>query len=410
MPAQNRDHVLDVIRGVAAVQVVILHLATAYWPEWLLAPADGAAAQWRATPLFIPFDGYSAVFLFFGLSGFVLTRAWHSGGPVLLVMAGRYLRLALPALAACILAWIAMRLFGHPNLRAGEALGSSWLRALWDLRANLPDVFRDGLLDAPLLGYNGTSQLSEYSGLTPELRLITRAWVPMLWTLALEFQGSMLVLILVRLRQGSMPAWTLVSAVLLSLLARSVFLCFLMGHLLSFLRLEPASDAGRRTGRTLFLGLLLAFAGAWISVLTETGAAGPINTLCNAGLPGIPCLSAYQFQKMMGGLLEFLGLVLAFGGVIVRRPLLLALGRCSFPLYLGHWPGVVAVGTATYLLLGSVLGDVPARLAACVAALAWTAVSVAILLRADLLAQRLSRTLRGWSRRVEDGRVVRQND
>ncbi|MFC0409265.1 acyltransferase family protein [Roseomonas elaeocarpi] len=396
------------IRGVAAVQVVFLHLASAYWPEWILAPSGSTGATWRATPLFVPFDGYSAVFLFFGLSGFVLTRAWSGDSSVLPVVVGRYLRLALPALAACLLAWVAMRLFGHPNLRAGEVLASSWLQGSWDLRPNLPDVFRDGLLDAPLLGYDGAGYLSKYDWPGPELRSLTRAWVPLLWTLSLEFQGAMLVLALVRLRQSFPRLWLPAVAGLLVVLVRSAFLCFLLGHLLSFVSPGRAPGAARTTAtkNTMaipLLGLLLVSLGAWIGVLAEGGVAAAIGTLCRAELPALPCLSVYQCQKMTGGMLEFLGLVLAFGGVAVRRPILLALGRWSFPLYLGHWPGVVAAGAATYLLLQPVLGEVPARLMACVTALAWTAMAVALLLRADGFAQSLSRVLRGRPRRVGEG-------
>jgi len=85
---------LDALRGLAAAQVLLLHLATAYFPD-LVNSTDTATLSGRIhlSPLFFLYDGYSAVYIFFALSGFVLTRAWISGSPN---TAGRWSRWAPP--------------------------------------------------------------------------------------------------------------------------------------------------------------------------------------------------------------------------------------------------------------------------------------------------------------------------
>src|SRR3954462_3663733 len=76
--ANARLHYLDALRGVAAVQVVLLHFFTAFAPGLAMSGLDAGtlAGYVRASPLFYLYDGYSAVYIFFALSGYVLTGAF----------------------------------------------------------------------------------------------------------------------------------------------------------------------------------------------------------------------------------------------------------------------------------------------------------------------------------------------
>src|SRR6266849_2114529 len=126
---------LESIRGLAALQVLLLHFLTAFAPNLVLSPPDGAmvARTIHLSPLYFLYDGYSAVYTFFALSGYVLTRSFerHLARPSSQIPA-RIVRLGLPALAATLFAAAVMLTFGKPNVAAGNLSGSTWLASQWN--------------------------------------------------------------------------------------------------------------------------------------------------------------------------------------------------------------------------------------------------------------------------------------
>src|ERR1700688_4423193 len=109
-PAVPRDKVpriayLESIRGLAALQVLLLHFLGAFAPDLVVSLPAGAgiAGYIHLSPLYFLYDGYSAIYIFFALSGYVLTRAFerHLANPSSQVLA-RVVRLGLPALAATL--------------------------------------------------------------------------------------------------------------------------------------------------------------------------------------------------------------------------------------------------------------------------------------------------------------------
>ena len=70
---------LESIRGLAAVQVLLLHFLAAFAPDLVYAlPGSAAVAGYiHLSPLYFLYDGYSAVYIFFALSGYVLTRSFE---------------------------------------------------------------------------------------------------------------------------------------------------------------------------------------------------------------------------------------------------------------------------------------------------------------------------------------------
>jgi uncharacterized membrane protein YcfT len=69
---------LESIRGLAALQVLLLHFFAAFAPDLVFALPAGAAvaAAIHLSPLYFLYDGYSAVYIFFALSGYVLSRSF----------------------------------------------------------------------------------------------------------------------------------------------------------------------------------------------------------------------------------------------------------------------------------------------------------------------------------------------
>src|ERR1700710_1321195 len=129
LPKLPRIGYLESIRGLAAVQVLLLHFLAAFAPDLVYSlPAAGAiAGTIHLSPLYFLYDGYSAVYIFFALSGYVLTRSFERqfGQPSSQILA-RGTRFGLPAMAATLIAAAVMLAFGKPNVAAGEISGSAW--------------------------------------------------------------------------------------------------------------------------------------------------------------------------------------------------------------------------------------------------------------------------------------------
>ena len=128
---------LELIRGLAALQVLLLHFLAAFAPELVFSlPAGAALAGYiHLSPLYFLYDGYSAVYIFFTLSGYVLTRSFerHPAQPSSQILA-RTIRLGLPAIAATLVAAAVMLMFGKPNVEAGDLSGSAWFAESMECR------------------------------------------------------------------------------------------------------------------------------------------------------------------------------------------------------------------------------------------------------------------------------------
>ena len=125
---------LDSVRGLAAVMVVLHHavimtaIGNRLW--WEGQPPTGWW-QWLAfkTPLILLHQGRSPVYLFFVLSGFVLSLPWMIGKPQTYstFMIRRFFRIYVPYASSMILSIILLWMIGHP---AVPTL-SSWYSLIW---------------------------------------------------------------------------------------------------------------------------------------------------------------------------------------------------------------------------------------------------------------------------------------
>ena len=129
------DH-LDGLRGVAAVAVVIFHLMSALMP-WLVAEQQPGAHWLAYTPFAVLWNGTFAVSVFFVLSGFVVTNATlRKSDPIWIDVVIRYLRLAIPATASTLVAWLLLSLFPTSATDLAALTGSRWLG--WTYQETIP--------------------------------------------------------------------------------------------------------------------------------------------------------------------------------------------------------------------------------------------------------------------------------
>ena len=391
LPKLPRIGYLESIRGLAAVQVLLLHFLAAFAPDLVYSlPAAGAVAGYiHLSPLYFLYDGYSAVYIFFALSGYVLTRSFERNlaQPWSHVLA-RVIRLGVPALAATLVAAAVMLAFGKPNLAAGELSGSAWFVGQWNTDASILSVIRDGTVNALFLGYSG---LPGVAFLAPWQQPVEHSLVAPLWTLSIEFYGSMLILLLCWCARRSRALWWSVLLLGAIFAIRSAYICFFVGHLLaSFHRAErPAPDS------KLLPAFMIAF-GVLLCVLAEVWQPEWLKSLCASPTTLLfPGQFAPMQQKAFGAILVLVGIIdLEVVRGFLSRPRLVARSRLSFPLYLVHWPILFGPSAALFLWLNGAVGLEPARLGAIIAGVGLAFGCSVLFLGVDRRALEWSRALR----------------
>jgi peptidoglycan/LPS O-acetylase OafA/YrhL len=389
---------LESIRGLAALQVLLLHFLAAFAPDLVFSlPAGAAVAGYiHLSPLYFLYDGYSAVYIFFALSGYVLTRSFerHLAQPSAQILA-RIIRLGLPALAATLVAAAVMSVFGKPNIPAGDISGSAWFASQGNAELSMLSVIKDGTVNALFLGYRG---LPGVAFLAPWQQPVEQSLVVPLWTLSIEFYGSMIILLLCACARRSRVAWW--SAVLLGAIftIRSAYICFFIGHLLATFRRAERSVPDSR-----LLPVFLIMFGVFLCVLAEVWQPQWLRSLCADPTYWLfPGQFAPMQQKTFGAVLVLIGVIdLQVARRFLSQPWLVARSRLSFPLYLVHWPILFGPAAALFLVLKGIVGMELARVGAIVAGIGLALVASLFFLNVDRGALELSRRVR---KRLSDGR------
>lgn len=328
---------LEGLRGVAALQVVLLHYAAALFP---VAARAGTTPRysWESivgnSPLFFLLDGYSSVNIFFLLSGFVLARSFvRSDVGVARLVAKRFLRLCIPVCAAFIASVALLTFVPDVRAQAFRVSRSAWAAAyggFQPIHALLTDA---GVLTV-LVGFGG---LSLFTGWPLPAFLAPRTGIdavdPPMWSLHVELWGSMLVLGLAVVYRRSRWLGGILLVLAFFWTATNVYSLFVIGFAASMLfdRWRPSPLTGTIAGIALLLVALLrdgVWTGqlfAWWYAHNKVFAVGP------AALAATPIFFAALMMPSAQRLLASAGAVW--------------LGRISFSLYLLHFPILFSLGS-----------------------------------------------------------------
>lgn len=361
---------LDGLRGIAALIVVVFHTAaaSAHW----LTPEIQSNAHWIGySPLAVFFNGPFAVAIFFVLSGFVVTDATvRRGDPLWLDGGIRYLRLAVPALASCILAW---------------ALLTIWPRAATDLRL---------VLHSPWLAMTYQEAIPPlstaiYEGLIGNFVTGESDFNNVLWTMRPELVGSLICFGIAALGSGVKRTGAALALLSLSLVLRQFpYLCFASGILL-----REAWVTGRLPrSLPLLAGACGLIIGSW---------AGDFASV--VGLDKLP--RALQPGNKSGILAAFGGLLIVYSSIRSREVAdflagraIRFLGRISFARYLVHVPLIYTILSASLISIGASITALLAVCSAFMVLVVLTAYCATVMLEEPFL-QKLAQ-LRGWLRSV----------
>lgn len=167
---------LDGLRGIAAVNVMIMHFFIVFLPAMIYSdrmPSHlGNFEQvFSNTPLGLIGAGNFSVCIFFILSGYVLTQKYFKTKNKSIIISGavrRYIRLFIPVLAAILLSYL-MASAGvfHYYIETVIISGNNNYAGYWIFTPNIADAIKQALWGAFFAGED--------------------TYNPVLWTMTIEF-------------------------------------------------------------------------------------------------------------------------------------------------------------------------------------------------------------------------------
>jgi peptidoglycan/LPS O-acetylase OafA/YrhL len=374
VPAGRRYDELDGLRGVASLLVVFHHGLLFYDYALYSGAPDQSRNGWDLGVASLPLTpggwGGLAISVFFVLSGFVLA---HSLAKTRLdwaaLVAKRYVRLTLPILAACVIAWAILALFEGNYLRFLAYMPASNLAESVLPAPNLPSAVGQAL--TAMFTYR--PHPTNYDGV--------------LWTMPIEFAGSLILITIYavsnwrplrrfehrRLIIGMLTIFTLAN-----------YQCYLglfgIGALLNHL---APHGIRRLAGWPQIVGLLAV--GLILGTTPHNPAPWPVFGLMQAAYRPLWSIRwVMDWAAFWHGIGATLIVVAVLSSAALRTLFSSAvpkwLGQVSYPLYLIHAPLVPVFYCGTFVLLRDHGWSEPAATVAAILALAGSALVFAQLL------------------------------
>lgn len=369
---------LDGLRGLAALNVMLGHGVLAFDYALYTGNPGESHAGWdvplSAFPLLLPIAGQNfSVAIFLVMSGFVLAHAFGAsalGAPAL--AAKRFTRLALPILAATVFAWalLAAGLMFHQA--AVPFTQSAWLGQQLAHTASLPSALTEGLFGAMLGPW---SYAASYDS--------------SLWTMSIEFAGSMLLIgaFTARRRFGDAGQNRRLGAGVLALIGAILYPTYvsliLVGAAICLLDLQRVRLPGSLCVGLGTLAVLMgtvpcsaargAFWDSLVALVPGQAVPVPFDRLG----PGAARMDAPAIWHGFGAVLLLMVVECSptLRGLLADRRTRF-LGLISFPLYVVHVPVLLSVGCGVFLLLNA--AGLPYAVAACAAVLCYAVIALGL--------------------------------
>ena len=339
---------LESVRGIAAFAVVVSHLTFAFaYPDPTGTPTTpGELSSDARTGLRLAFwpigDGRLAVAVFFVLSGIVLSQGYlrtFRASDLRSACVRRYFRLAVPSLVSVLLACGLWKAGAMSNATAADQLRGEGVPTSWLTRMNQPDPnWNAAVREATWDIFFGPPDY-------PPAKLYNSV----LWTMRVEFYGSLLVFgfLAVFGRHARASAFAVALTVLMAAAGYVLPALFAAGVWISLARRERPDHTAPVVVAVPLVLAALALGGMYSYHLPRLALIPLFNAVYDSldvapAAAAVLLVGAVAFCPRLAALLE-------------ARPFVW-LGKISFGLYLIHLLLITSVGCGLYVTLRSDYG------------------------------------------------------
>jgi Predicted acyltransferases len=340
---------LDGLRGVAAINVMIMHFFVILVPAMIYSdrmPSHlGNFEQvFSSTPLGLIGAGNFSVCIFFVLSGYVLTYKYFKIKDKNVILSGavrRYPRLFIPVLAATMLSFLlASTGVFHYYIETVMISGNNNYANYWTFTPDIIGAIKQAAWGSFFVGDD--------------------TYNPVLWTMTTEFYGSMLVFAMALLFGSQRTRWTFYLAAVVFFF-NSYYLAFIIGMVLADIFNSNMSifkiDNKVALSTILLSGLFLG------SYPVGTVTIDSIYGFLNNGLFQTPKLT---YHILGAGMIMYILLNSRWLQNIFSSPIPVFLGKISYSLYLIHFLIISSFTCALFLVLHPVLSYGKAVFVSCI--------------------------------------------
>ena len=331
-----RDKCADGLRGFAAFSVAIAHFIGAFMPVMFHKDFPAVFAEHPnpshifeilTSPIIANFyNSHLSVLIFFVLSGYVLTLPAYSNvsdWKVILKkrLLGRYLRLNIPIAAAILISYFFYKLGLYSNIQAAEISGSlNWFKNYFPEGINVWHAKKEA--------YG-----SIISGST--------SLVPPLWTMKIEFFGSLYILLFYIYKPKSkVVVPLLIVCFLIHVIHQQnsiYYFAILAGSLFNYFK-------------SIFKYKFFIFAfGFYFGGFQFDSVA--YNYLPNLYFMGVEIWERKTFYNALGAVLISFSVIRGFGSKLFESTIFQFLGRISFSIYLIHFIVLCSLSSFVYIHL-----------------------------------------------------------
>ncbi len=315
-------------RGVAAFIVLLSHLSLTFFPylhSFEVSPDSQYYIQniLHNSPFAFSYSGTFAVYVFFVLSGYILTHVASKKNfyEFAVMFLKRYPRLMIPATISCVLAYVA---FNTPFLSCKTML-TDWIREYGDFNYTFIGAVYNGVIESFIIGKS--------------------AYNPVLWTIHIELIGSFFIFGLCFLEKFNLfnirGLFVLHSGLIICLTGMALFtneqiglglIAFMAGQLLycAKIRIVPGLSIA-----IFLIGIYLAgahndsFSYSWLIFILGN----KTYTICNF-LSGILVVYSIILNERLSDLFS--------------KRMFILMGKLSFSVYLIHLPIISTIGVFAF--------------------------------------------------------------
>ncbi|MEH6448991.1 MAG: acyltransferase [Oleispira sp.] len=318
---------IEGIRGVACFMVVLSHLSLTFFP-YLHGFSGTAGVENQIqrfiydSPLGFMYSGSSAVYVFFVLSGYILTFAAFKNNisKIISMSIKRYPRLMIPVVISCFLSVLFFSVFSMDTSRLPE-----WISTYGDFDHSLAGAAYSGTVGAFLTGES--------------------LYNPVLWTMQTELIGSFVIFIMCFIK----------------IKYQLRFLDFFIGLLLLLLLFFNAITLGLAAGLIAFIvGHLFYIHGKAVKPIVSLPLlvlglylAGAHNESSSYSLiVSMLGEKTYIVANFLSGMMIVYSIIFSTNlSDIFSKKIFVFMGRVSFSVYLIHIPIISIVGVFVFNIL-----------------------------------------------------------